>query len=90
MSCSTTRPSLLIEKGWTLSVEAVFSGARSWFLLGALTWAIDALAQTSCKVEAAKVTAMSMGMPRQRWVRSSRGVLDAIRLSRSIEANKLS
>jgi hypothetical protein len=47
MSCSTTKPSLPIEKGWTSWVGAAFGDALSWFLLGALTWAIAPAAQKS-------------------------------------------
>ena len=46
-SCSTTKPSLPIEKGWTSWWGPPSAGALSWFLLGALTWAIAPAAQKS-------------------------------------------
>jgi RPA family protein len=54
-----------------------------------LTWAIDPAAQKSWKVETARVAVRRVRTVRQRWARSSRVVVDAISLSRSIKLNKL-
>ena len=50
VSWSATEPSVPMAKGWTSSEGAVdvdLVGALRWFLLGALTWAIDPEAQTN-------------------------------------------